>query len=116
MLIMGSVGGVFRSIRSCAPPTCRPTCTGRWMARVEPWTAYPFGVGAIRSCRGFRGVPRATCKLSLEDESREVFKDRWSNPLVVSIRRRVELWRDDGYPGVTATTRRLLHHWTGPQR
>ena len=57
----------------------------------------------------------ATRQLSLDDESREVFKDRWSNPLVASIRRHVESWRDDGYPGVTATTRRLLHHWTDPQ-
>ena len=54
-------------------------------------------------------------QLSLEDESREVFKDRWSNPLVASIRDKVGIWRNDGYPGVTATTRRLLHHWTDPQ-
>lgn len=54
-------------------------------------------------------------QLSLEDESREVFKDRWSNPLVAGIRRKVGVWRSNGYPGVTATTRRLLHHWTDPQ-
>ncbi len=54
-------------------------------------------------------------QLSLEDDGRQVFKDRWSNPLVASIRRKVSAWRNDGYPGVTATTRRLLHHWTDDQ-
>src|SRR4051812_1824557 len=32
--------------------------------------------------------------------------------LVNTIRERVDAWRDAGYPGVTAVTRRLLEHWT----
>ncbi|HAT14440.1 MAG TPA: type III restriction endonuclease subunit R [Microcoleaceae bacterium UBA11344] len=32
-------------------------------------------------------------------------------PLVNQIRPRVKAWRDDGYPGVTGVTKRLLEHW-----
>ena len=32
-------------------------------------------------------------------------------PLVNAIRSRVKAWREAGYPGVTAVTRRLLNHW-----
>lgn len=31
--------------------------------------------------------------------------------LVNRIRRRVDAWRESGYPGITGTTRRLLEHW-----
>jgi type III restriction enzyme len=31
--------------------------------------------------------------------------------LVNTIRERVDLWRDAGWPGVTSITRRLLEHW-----
>ncbi len=40
--------------------------------------------------------------------------DRKLNQTVEQVRAEVGRWRDDGYPGVTATTRRLLHHWTDP--
>ena len=36
-------------------------------------------------------------------------------PLVNQIRPRVEAWRESGYPGVTAITKRLLEHWTDPE-
>ena len=36
-------------------------------------------------------------------------------PLVNQIRPRVKAWRDAGYPGVTAITKRLLEHWTDPE-
>ncbi len=32
-------------------------------------------------------------------------------PLVNQIRSRVKTWRDNGYPGVTGITKRLLEHW-----
>jgi type III restriction enzyme len=32
-------------------------------------------------------------------------------PLVNQIRPRVKKWREDGYPGVTGITKRLLEHW-----
>ena len=35
--------------------------------------------------------------------------------LVNLIRPRVQTWRNNGYPGVTGVTRRLLEHWTNPE-
>ena len=36
-------------------------------------------------------------------------------PLVNRIRSRVKAWRDQGHPGVTGVTRRLLDYWTDPE-
>jgi type III restriction enzyme len=36
-------------------------------------------------------------------------------PLVNQIRPRVKAWREAGYPGVTAITRRLLEYWHDPE-
>ncbi len=50
------------------------------------------------------------------------FETEWTqdrveeNRLVNQIRERVKLWRQGGYVGVTATTRRLLEYWTDPLR
>ena len=38
------------------------------------------------------------------------------NKLVNDIRRRVALWREGGYVGVTPTTARLIAYWTDPDR
>jgi len=38
------------------------------------------------------------------------------NDFVNQVRDRVELWRKQGRPQVTYTTRRLLEYWTGPER
>ena len=38
------------------------------------------------------------------------------NDRVNQIRARVDLWRKRGYPDVTPTTRRLIEHWTDPER
>ncbi len=35
--------------------------------------------------------------------------------LVNTIRPRIKKWRDDGYPGVTGITKRLLQHWQDPE-
>ncbi|MCC6907011.1 MAG: DEAD/DEAH box helicase family protein [Phycisphaerales bacterium] len=44
-------------------------------------------------------------------------KDRIEeNKLVNSIRKRIKQWREGGYQGVTATTRRLLEYWTNRDR
>ncbi|MEW5705793.1 MAG: BPTD_3080 family restriction endonuclease [Actinomycetota bacterium] len=37
-------------------------------------------------------------------------------PLVNQIRPRVKAWREAGYPGVTSITKRLLEHWSDPER
>ena len=36
-------------------------------------------------------------------------------PLVNLIRPRVKAWRENGYPGVTSVTKRLLDYWTDPE-
>lgn len=36
-------------------------------------------------------------------------------PLVNQIRKRVDAWRDKGYPGVTGITKKLLEHWQDPE-
>jgi type III restriction enzyme len=38
------------------------------------------------------------------------------NQNVNRIRQRVALWRKGGYSGITPVTRRLLEHWTNPER
>src|SRR5437899_1814839 len=51
-----------------------------------------------------------------------VFDTEWTkdrveeNETVNRIRQRVTLWRRAEYPDITATTRRLLQHWTNPER
>lgn len=41
--------------------------------------------------------------------------DREANRTVMAIREAVADWRGGGYEGATATSRRLLWHWTDPQ-
>ena len=36
-------------------------------------------------------------------------------PLVNTIRPRIKKWREQGYPGVTGITKRLLNHWQDPE-
>jgi type III restriction enzyme len=36
-------------------------------------------------------------------------------PLVNQIRPRVKAWREAGYPGASAITKRLLDHWQDPE-
>ena len=50
------------------------------------------------------------------------FETEWTqdrveeNAQINRIRARVKLWRDGGHSGVTPITRRLLQHWTDPER
>lgn len=37
------------------------------------------------------------------------------NQTMGKVRDEIDRWRNEVYEGVTATTRRLLHHWTDPQ-
>lgn len=36
-------------------------------------------------------------------------------PLVNQVRKRVDYWREQGYPGVTGVTKRLLEYWQDPE-
>src|SRR5437016_14429734 len=57
---------------------------------------------------------RQTAQLSLEAEwTKDRLRD---NELVNRIREKVATWRKGGHAGVTATTARLLHYWTAPER
>ena len=38
------------------------------------------------------------------------------NTLIDELRSEIALWRDRGYDGVTATSRKLLEHWADPER
>ncbi len=50
------------------------------------------------------------------------FKNEWTqdrvkeNDEINRIRKRVEIWRQGGYVGITRTTRYLLDYWTNPER
>src|SRR5713101_4781708 len=55
-------------------------------------------------------------------KEKALFETEWTqdrieeNKLVNKIRRRVALWREGGYVGVTPTTARLIAYWTNPNR
>jgi len=57
---------------------------------------------------------RAQTQLRLDSEWTE--ERREPNVLVNDIRRRIAIWRQGNYAGVTPTTRRLLQYWTDPER
>src|SRR5258707_1669301 len=65
-------------------------------------------------------VPIARPKKKGKDQS--LFETEWTqdrieeNKLVNRIRRRVAMWREGGYVGVTPTTARLIAYWTDPNR
>jgi type III restriction enzyme len=48
--------------------------------------------------------------LTTEGERREL------NTLINDVRRQVELWRNRGYPGATAISRKLMQFWADPER
>src|SRR5436190_9299201 len=91
----------------------------------EPARHFEFGdrgiTGVIsdgrRQSSYFVPIPhgrRQTAQLSLEAEwTKDRLRD---NELVNRIREKVATWRKGGHAGVTATTARLLHYWTAPER
>ena len=52
-------------------------------------------------------------ELEFSDATSDRIED---NKFINRVRSRVELWRERGHPGITATTRALLEHWTAPDR
>ena len=67
-------------------------------------------------------VPIARPKKKKGAARQAVFDTEWTkdrieeNKLVNDIRRRVAMWRQGGYIGVTPTTARLIAYWTDPDR
>lgn len=76
-----------------------------------------IGEGARRESSYFVPIPqgrRQTAQLSLEAEwTRDRLR---KNEIVNRIREKIGVWRKSGYPGVTATTARLLDYWNHPER
>ncbi len=70
-----------------------------------------------RPSEHFMPIPRARKKLQQPD-----FLDAWTadkreiNSLVNDIRRKVGMWRQGGYAGITRTSERLLEYWKNPER
>ena len=67
-------------------------------------------------------VPIARPKKKKGGKQQGLFDTEWTqdrieeNKLVNEIRRRVIIWRKDGYLGVTPTTARLISYWSDPNR
>src|SRR5436853_4004792 len=92
---------------------------------TEPQRHFEFGDRGItgkidegrRQSSYFVPIPhgrRQTAQLSLEAEwTKDRLRD---NELVNRIREKVATWRRGGHAGVTATTAKLLHYWTAPER
>jgi hypothetical protein len=61
--------------------------------------------------------PRKRGQQQIELDFAEFTADKIrKNDFVNQVRDRVEVWRKQRYPHVTPTTRRLLEHWSGPDR
>ena len=78
----------------------------------------------VRPTRYWEEDPKTdsfTLKDGRRDAGYEIFDPRTNTrrtidlELVNRIRERVDEWRDDGYPGITSITRRLLEHWFNPE-
>ena len=75
--------------------------------------------------RAERGVPplqgrRAPLRISVPDDTKQAqtvlrLNDRQPDRIIKLLRDHVKDWRASNYEGATATTRRLLWHWTDPQ-
>lgn len=85
--------------------------TGVIVAGRRPSTSYiPVPVVTKRGKSAPAKPVQEAMDLTTDGEHREV------NTLINDIRRRVELWRDRGYPGATAISRKLMQHWADPTR
>lgn len=67
-------------------------------------------------------VPIARPKKKKDAENQLTFDTEWTedrieeNKTVNEIRRKITLWRQGGYLGVTAVTRQLIDYWINPER
>ncbi|CAN5714102.1 DEAD/DEAH box helicase family protein [soil metagenome] len=68
-------------------------------------------VTPIPAVKRRRGATQA--EMEFPDERTDRLEE---NVFINQVRAQVDLWRGKGHPGVTATTRRLLEHWTDPTR
>lgn len=74
-------------------------------------------VGERRESAYFMPIPAARRRGGQKSFATEWTGDRiHASTFINEVRKRVGLWRADGWPATTATTRRLLQHWTRPDR
>ena len=103
-------------------PIDNPILNGPYAAPTRHWLFDDGGitnkvVDGRRPSGYFVPVPQArrqTAQLAIEtDWTLDRLKP---NDLVNQMRGRVDLWRRQGRPNLTATTKVLLEHWTSPDR
>jgi len=74
-------------------------------------------IEARRRSAYFVPIPASKKKGSIQPDLFNLTEERVEeNPLINEIRSRVNSWRELGYPLTTATTRRLLQHWSSNER
>jgi type III restriction enzyme len=81
----------------------------------SPYMMPPRHLKYIREIRKFEIVDgRRPAGYVVASESSKSFDDPGifvELPLVNQIRKRVDMWRENGYPGITSITKKLLQHW-----
>lgn len=81
----------------------------------NPYVMPPRHLKYIREIRKFEIVDgRRPAGYIVASESSKSFDDPGifvEIPLVNQIRKRVDAWRDNDYPGITSITKKLLQHW-----
>lgn len=94
-----------------------PTTPPKWHWGLTSDSRVPWGSQALEGRRlaqyipavaGVRNARSRTRLLSMGSEDSYAFPPI---ELVNCIRERVSTWKADGYPGATATTKRLIDHW-----
>jgi type III restriction enzyme len=91
---------------------------------VEPTRHWRFGEdGITNEVVNERRVSAYFMPIAKSKKSDQLdFDTEWTsdriepNRFINRVRERVRLWRKAGWPGITPTSRRLLEHWTNPER
>ncbi len=91
---------------------------------AEPDSHWRFGEHGItnevvrsrRSSAYFMPIAKTARDAQLEFQAEWTADRIEENQLINRVRERVDEWRRGGWPGVTATTRRLLEYWTDSER
>lgn len=92
-----------------------PICNGPYDEPSRYWQVVDFKTGERTEPKLIEGERRAAgyfySPKGAKYESSQLEEEFFPLECVNEIRRRVRLWREEGYRGVTPVTRRLLEHW-----
>ncbi|MCL0102627.1 DEAD/DEAH box helicase family protein [Dehalococcoidia bacterium] len=81
------------------------------------WWDFPAGQPTLQEGRRPAGYYRRLLRTRARTKGRALAVEEFTELKEVNrIRERVKGWRERGYPGVTRTTRALLHHWQRDER